>query len=137
MIENSKNIIRIKLNEFYSIRKHKQLELWWLEYYNLGRNYMPIELYANKSLMKVYKHFKQIGGNNMKKIFLDWDNCTIIETENINNPDVGVSIKFINKQQMIEYIRKNRNIFKNFELYDQISDLSGNITFQKTEINSI
>lgn len=73
----------------------------------------------------------------MKKIFLDWENCTIIETENINNPDVGVSIKFINKQQMIEYIRKNRNTFKNFELYDQISGSSGNTTFQKTEIDSI
>lgn len=73
----------------------------------------------------------------MKKIFLDWNNCTIIETESINNPDVGVSIKFINKQEMIEYIKKNRNTFKNFELYDQIGGSSGNITFQKTEIDSI
>ena len=73
----------------------------------------------------------------MKKIFLDWGNCTIIETEDINNSDVGASIKFIDKQQMLTYFSQHKNAFKNVELYERVSDLNSNIAWKKIEINSI
>lgn len=60
MIENRSNTIRIWLNDDYSIMKWKNLNLWHLEYYNFGRNYMPIDLYANESLINVYNYFKEV-----------------------------------------------------------------------------
>ena len=60
MIENRINTITIRLNDEYSIMKWKNLELWYLQYYNFGRNYMPIDLYADKSLMKVYNYFNEM-----------------------------------------------------------------------------
>ena len=60
MIENRINTITIKLNNDYSIMKWKNLKLWYLQYYNFGRNYMPIDLYVNESLINVYNYFKEV-----------------------------------------------------------------------------
>lgn len=60
MIQNSKNVIRINFNERYSIMKWKNLNLWYLEYYRFGRNYMPDEIYADRSLLNVYKKYKEM-----------------------------------------------------------------------------
>ena len=60
LIEKSKNVIRINLSERYSIMKWKNLPLWFLLYYRFGRNYMPDEIYADRSLLKVYSKYKEM-----------------------------------------------------------------------------
>ena len=60
MIDNRKNVIEIYLDEKYSIMKWKGLSLWWLQYYRFGRNYMYDEIYADNSLLKVYKKYKEV-----------------------------------------------------------------------------
>ena len=59
MINKTESTIEIRLNESYSIMKWKNLKLWWLHYYRFGRNYMPDEIYADNSLLKVYRKFKE------------------------------------------------------------------------------
>lgn len=60
MIVSSKNNIRINLCERYSIMKWKNLNLWYLEDYRFGRNYMPVEIYADRNLLEVYKRYKEV-----------------------------------------------------------------------------
>ena len=51
---------RIWLDDMYAIHKYKGLTLWYLEYYNFGKNDMPIELYANEDYDKVYKKYCEV-----------------------------------------------------------------------------
>lgn len=51
---------RIWLDDRYAIHRYKNLTLWYLEYYNFGKNYMPIELYASVYYDKVYKRYEEI-----------------------------------------------------------------------------
>lgn len=60
-IENGTNVIRYNINERYAIRKHKTLNLWWVEDYNFGRDYMPYEPYADSDLKNVVNYLKIIG----------------------------------------------------------------------------
>lgn len=53
---------RIKLNERYSIHKYKNGELWYLEYYRFGEDYMPDEIYADKSILKILRKYEEIKG---------------------------------------------------------------------------
>ena len=59
-VQNRKNVIIIDLDERYSIMKHKELTLWWLQHYRFGRDYMYEEIYADESLLKVYNKYKEV-----------------------------------------------------------------------------
>ena len=59
-IEHNGPVLRIWLNDTYAIRKHKELSLYWLEYYNLGHNYMPLEIYADENLNKVFEKYEEV-----------------------------------------------------------------------------
>ena len=51
---------RIWLDDNYAIHRYKNLTLWYLEYYNFGKNYMPIELYADEDYDKVIKKYEEV-----------------------------------------------------------------------------
>lgn len=60
MIEKSENMIRVWLDEDFAIRKHKDLKLYYLEFYRFGRNYMPDEVYANEDFEIVYRKYLEV-----------------------------------------------------------------------------
>ena len=59
-IKKSRGCIEIVINEQYSLKKYRGLNLWWLQYYNFGKNYMPMELECNNSLVKIYQKAKKL-----------------------------------------------------------------------------
>ena len=73
----------------------------------------------------------------MKKVYLDWSNCTIIVTNDITNQDEGGSIKFTNVQEMIMYIRQNKNEFDGLEVYDQIGSSDGTTSWEESSIDLV
>lgn len=59
-IDDTESATRVWLDDNYALHKFKNLSLWYLEYYNFGKNYMPIELYADKDIKKVYGKYLKV-----------------------------------------------------------------------------
>ena len=73
----------------------------------------------------------------MKKVYLDWSNSTMIVTSDITNQDEGSRIKFTCIQEMVMYIRDNRNEFDGLEVYDQIGSSDGTTSWEESNIDLV
>lgn len=73
----------------------------------------------------------------MEKVYLFWNDHTILITSDVNNQDEGGSIQFENTYEMVQYIRKNPDEFKNIKIYEQVSNGKGITRWEETYFNCI
>lgn len=65
-----------------------------------------------------------------KEVYLDYDNLQIIiENENV--------MQFNNVEEMIREVRNNYNVYKDYILYELVSNENGKTTYEKTCIDCI
>ena len=61
-IECGNTMLRIWLSDIYAIHKLKGSNIYILEYYRLGTDHMPDEIYSGRDLFDVYKKYEEIEG---------------------------------------------------------------------------
>lgn len=58
-IEENEVITRWWLDDTYAIHKHRDSNLYVLEYYRFGTNHMPDEIYYDETYERVYKVYER------------------------------------------------------------------------------